>query len=59
MRQFHQAPATKAACAPPPFGRTTNISPDRYLRVTTTGTFTNADLVVAYRRGTAQDDVSY
>ena len=30
----------------------------RYLRVTTTGTFSNADFVVATRRGTAQDDVT-
>jgi hypothetical protein len=34
-------------------------SVDRYLRVTTSGTFSNARLVVAYRRGTAQDDVAY
>jgi len=31
---------------------------ERYLRVTTTGTFSNADFVVATRRGTAQDDVT-
>jgi hypothetical protein len=30
---------------------------DRYLRVTTTGTFTDFDYVVATRRGTAQDDL--
>ena len=30
----------------------------RYLRVTTTGTFSNADFIVATRRGTAQDDVT-
>tara|TARA_Y100000310_G_scaffold145001_1_gene144357 strand:- start:367 stop:1113 length:747 start_codon:yes stop_codon:yes gene_type:complete len=30
----------------------------RYLRVTTTGTFSNADFIVATRRGTDQDDVS-
>jgi len=30
----------------------------RYLRVTTTGTFSNAQIVVATRRGTAQDDVA-
>ena len=31
---------------------------ERYLRVTTTGTFSNALIVVATRRGTAQDDVT-
>ena len=31
---------------------------ERYLRVTTTGTFSNAQFVVATRRGTAQDDVT-
>ena len=31
---------------------------ERYLRVTTTGTFSNADFIVATRRGTAQDDVT-
>ena len=31
---------------------------ERYLRVVTTGTFTSAAFAVAYRRGTAQDDVS-
>jgi hypothetical protein len=30
----------------------------RYLRVTTTGTFSNAVFSIAFRRGTAQDDVS-
>jgi hypothetical protein len=30
---------------------------ERYLRITTTGTFTNAVFAVAVRRGTAQDDV--
>ena len=30
----------------------------RYLRVTTTGTFTNCDFCMVTRRGTAQDDVS-
>jgi len=32
---------------------------NRYLRHTTTGTFTNADIAIAYRRGTAEDDVTY
>ena len=32
---------------------------NRYTRVTTTGTFTNADAAVALRRGTAQDAVAY
>lgn len=31
---------------------------ERYLRVTTTGTFTNADFAVATRRGTANDDTA-
>jgi len=31
---------------------------ERYLRVTTTGTFSNLDFVVTTRRGTAQDDVT-
>ena len=30
---------------------------ERYLRITTTGSFSNLDMVVAYERGTAQDDV--
>ena len=29
---------------------------NRYLRITTTGTFSNADFAVAIQRGTAQDD---
>ena len=32
---------------------------DRYARVTTTGSFANADAVVAMRRGTAQDAAAY
>lgn len=32
---------------------------DRYLRVTTTGTFTNLDYALAYRRGAAADDEAY
>uniref|UniRef100_A0A6M3XL52 Uncharacterized protein n=1 Tax=viral metagenome TaxID=1070528 RepID=A0A6M3XL52_9ZZZZ len=31
---------------------------ERYLRITTTGTFTDLDMVVAYRRGTAYEDVA-
>ena len=30
---------------------------ERYVRLTTTGTFSNLDFAVAYARGTAQDDV--
>jgi hypothetical protein len=32
---------------------------ERYVRITTTGTFSNAVIAVAYRRGTAQDDTGY
>ena len=32
---------------------------NRYLRVTSTGTFSNAKFIIAYRRGTAQDDPAY
>ena len=32
---------------------------ERYLRITTTGTFSNLDFIVSTRRGTAQDDVSF
>jgi len=32
---------------------------NRFLRITTTGTFTDLDLVVAYRRGEAVDDTAY
>ena len=32
---------------------------DRYLRITSTGTFTDCDHVIAYRRGTAEDDTAY
>lgn len=32
---------------------------ERYLRVSSSGTFTSADFVVAVRRGTAQDDEAY
>lgn len=32
---------------------------ERYLRVSSSGTFTSAAIVVAYRRGTAQDEVAY
>ena len=31
---------------------------ERYLRVTTTGTFTNATFIVTTRRGTSEDDVT-
>jgi len=30
---------------------------NRYLRITTTGTFSNCDFAVAYRRGLAEDDI--
>ena len=32
---------------------------ERYLRITTTGTFSNLDFCVSTRRGTAQDDVAF
>jgi len=32
---------------------------NRYLRITSTGTFNNAKFIVAYRRGTAEDDPAY
>ena len=32
---------------------------ERYLRITTTGTFSNLDFCVSTRRGTAQDDVTF
>jgi hypothetical protein len=32
---------------------------NRYMRITTTGTFSNLKIAVAYRRGTAVDDVAY
>jgi len=32
---------------------------ERYLRITTTGTFSNLDFIVSTRRGTSQDDVSF
>jgi len=32
---------------------------ERYLRITTTGTFSNLDFIVSTRRGTAQDDVAF
>ena len=32
---------------------------DQYLRITTTGTFTNADIAIGYRRGLTGDDVAY
>ena len=32
---------------------------NRYLRITSTGTFSNAKFVVAYRRGESVDDTSY
>tara|TARA_Y100000310_G_scaffold317160_1_gene369701 strand:- start:1223 stop:1969 length:747 start_codon:yes stop_codon:yes gene_type:complete len=38
---------------------TAATTPDRYLRLTTTGTFTNCDFAVAIRRGEAVDDTAY
>lgn len=38
--------------------KTVSGTVNRYKRITTTGTFTNLDFAVAYRRGTAQDDVA-
>ena len=32
---------------------------NRYLRITSTGTFSNAKFIIAYRRGEAEDDTAY
>jgi hypothetical protein len=39
--------------------KTVSGTVNRYLRITTTGTFSNADFAIAYRRGTAQDVEGY
>ena len=51
---------TAVGYASPPTAERITVSGavERYLRVTTTGTFSNAQFVVATRRGTAQDDVT-
>ena len=46
------------ASAPTAERVTVSGSVERYLRITTTGTFSNLDFVVTTRRGTAQDDVT-
>lgn len=51
--------AVAAASAPTAERKTVAGTVNRYLRATTTGTFTNAVFIIAYRRGTAQDDVAY
>jgi len=39
--------------------KTVSGTVNRYLRVTTTGSFSNADFAIAYRRGLSADDVAY
>ncbi len=39
--------------------KTVSGTVDRYLRITTTGTFTDAEIAVGIRRGTSVDDVAY
>jgi hypothetical protein len=39
--------------------KTASGTVNRYLRITSTGTFSNAKFVVAYRRGEATDDTAY
>ena len=50
--------AVAAAAAPTAERITVSGAVERYLRVTTTGTFSNLDFCVVTRRGTAQDDVA-
>jgi len=50
--------AVSAAAAPTAQRLTLSGAILRYLRVSTTGTFTNCDFCMVYRRGTLQDDVS-
>ena len=47
------------ASAPTAERVTSSGTVERYLRVTTTGTFSNLDFCVSYRRGTSQDDVTF
>ena len=51
--------AVAAAAAPTAERLTVASTVRRYLRVTTTGVFTTAVIIVAVRRGTAQDVVAY
>lgn len=51
--------ALAAAGAPGAERITATGTVERYLRVATTGAFTNGDFAVAVRRGTAQDRVAY
>ena len=50
--------AVAQASAPTAERLTATGTVERYLRATTTGTFTNAVFAIMYRRGTAQDDVA-
>lgn len=50
--------AVAAASAPTAERVTVSGAVERYLRVTTTGTFSNLDFCVVTRRGTSQDDVA-
>ena len=47
------------ASAPTAERVTSSGTVERYLRITTTGTFSNLDFCVSTRRGTSQDDVSF
>jgi hypothetical protein len=47
------------ASAPTAERITSSGTVERYLRVTTTGTFSNLDFCVSTRRGTSQDDVAF
>jgi hypothetical protein len=51
--------AVAAAAAPTAERVTVSGAVERYLRITTTGTFSNLDFCVSTRRGTAQDDVAF
>jgi len=51
--------AVAAAAAPAAERITVSGAVERYLRITTTGTFSNLDFCVSTRRGTAQDDVAF
>jgi len=48
-----------AAAAPTAERVTVSGAVERYLRITTTGTFSNLDFCVSTRRGTSQDDVAF
>jgi len=51
--------AVAAAAAPTAERVTVSGAVERYLRITTTGTFSNLDFCVSTRRGTSQDDVAF